>query len=269
MIEKIIHQIWIQGEEYIPEKLKPNQKRILTIHGEWRYMFWDEIKILTLLHSLENPEWINKYYQFMYIHQKIDFAKLAILYHYGGIFIDMDAYTQQSLDPLFERCENYDFVVSKIKPISELVNYMVCGDQQYCINNGVYLGKSGADILRYLMDASKTECNLYDTKVNCIRKTTGPLIFDQLIKEYLSTNSTSKILILPYHMLEPCIYNDCDILNDTYVVHQHENTWVNQTSQSLMKHYVKHSKCYDTILYIVSLILIISIIFVFYKIYRR
>ena len=107
---KIIHQIWIQGEAALPEKFKKNMDITIKKNPEYKYMLWDEIKILELIQL--KPEWVKKYYKFEYLHQKVDYAKLIILYMYGGIAIDMDAYTEQNLDKLFETYADYDLVVS-------------------------------------------------------------------------------------------------------------------------------------------------------------
>ena len=138
-METIIHQIWMQGENEIPEKLKKNMKRIKEMHvmhshSPWQYMFWDSTKIIELMTKYH---YISSYSAFTYLHQKVDFAKLVILYVYGGILIDMDAYTHQPLDRLFSRYSNEDFVVSKVKTVNWLTNYIVCGDTDFCINNGV------------------------------------------------------------------------------------------------------------------------------------
>ncbi len=252
MIEKNIHQIWMQGRNEVPEKLRPNMKRIMDMHisdsssvgGEWQYVFWDEEKIVALIK--ENEIWYSKYISFPYLHQKVDFAKLIILYRFGGIFIDMDAYTHRPLDSLFHKYSDKDFVVSKIKKISNIANYMTCGDSNFCINNGIYMGKSGADILRYLIVnmIEKPECGYYQHRVSCIIHTTGPLTFDSLIKKYIedsSNHTKSRVAILSYDVMEPCIYDDCDITDDTYVVHKHENTWVGDVTQSVMRCYAKYT----------------------------
>jgi mannosyltransferase OCH1-like enzyme len=263
----------MQGENEIPEKLKQNMKRIKEMHEDikWQYMFWDSDKITEMMRA---EGWIESYSKFIYLHQKVDFAKLVILYTYGGIFIDMDAYTHQPLDRLFDRYSNEDFVVSKVKTVNWITNYTVCGDGDFCINNGVYMGKAGADILLYLISviSKKTECGEYESRMSCIRNTTGPLTFDGLIKKYLkhgrvfSSRSIrkSRVTILPYDVMEPCIYDECDISDDTYVVHKHENTWISDSTQWMMRSYVAYQNMINLIV-IMMMIVIIIILFHMYK----
>ena len=52
MIEQHIHQIWIQGESHLPEKLRANMNMIISMHNinnGWRYTLWDEIEIIRLM----------------------------------------------------------------------------------------------------------------------------------------------------------------------------------------------------------------------------
>ena len=266
MIERHIHQIWIQGESHLPEKLKDNMNKIMNMHihssksnsNEWKYTLWDEIEIIRLMKT--NMEWLKKYYQFQYLHQKVDFAKFVILLTYGGVYIDMDAVTEKPLDKLFNEYYDYDFIVSEIKPLGPLAMYITCGSTDYCINNGVYIAKKGADILSYLIKNTQTECSPLSTKISCITNTTGPSRFTTLIKMYIEEKGPSKIKILSYETLEPCVYDDCDITDHTYIVHRHENTWVSDWSQFIAKMYTKNSVACTVCIVLITLIVLFLII---------
>ena len=225
---KIIHQIWIQGEAALPEKFKKNMDITIKKNPEYKYMLWDEIKILELIQL--KPEWVKKYYKFEYLHQKVDYAKLIILYMYGGIAIDMDAYTEQNLDKLFETYADYDLVVSLFPDKGAIINYDICGKSTQCLNNGNFFGKKKSDILCYMIDNLTTECSFYDHKIRCIHKTTGPQIFNEIIDKYINNNNNnnnkSKIKLIDNEYLEPCAVNPCAITENTYVVHKHENSWI-------------------------------------------
>ena len=256
MIEQHIHQIWIQGESHLPEKLRANMNMIISMHNinnGWRYTLWDEIEIIRLMKT--NIIWLTLYYKFQYLHQKVDFAKFVILLTYGGIYIDMDAVTEKPLYNLFMEYKDYDLIVSEIKPIGSIAMYITCGSTDFCINNGVYIAKKGADVLSYLIEHTNTECSFYSTKVSCITNTTGPVRFTTLIKKYMEEKRPSRIKILSYETLEPCLYDDCDITKNTYIVHKHENTWVGDWSQTIARMYVK----YQT-----HIILLFMIFFIFF-----
>jgi inositol phosphorylceramide mannosyltransferase catalytic subunit len=88
MFEKIVHQIWLQGVENIPESYRRGLESINKYTPNWIHKIWDEIDILNLLRQY--PEYLHVYYKLAYLHQKVDFSRYVILYVYGGIYIDMD-----------------------------------------------------------------------------------------------------------------------------------------------------------------------------------
>ncbi len=259
---KIIHQIWLQGKDQIPNKFLDNIKKIKEMHMNWEYFLWDEISILNLIKN--NKYLVDKYYKFIYLHQKVDFAKILILYIYGGIFIDIDAYTNKNLDNLFLEYDNYDFVISDLKNLGFISNISICGKLSKCYNNGNFFSKKHSNILEYMINNFKTECNFIDSKIQCIHKTTGPLIFNKIINKYLKDNTIknkSNIKILDYEYLEPCTMDVCTITNNTYIVHKHENSWINDKIKLLMHFYVKNYK----LVYIILFLIFFLLFYYFYK----
>lgn len=49
MIPKIIHNIWLQGYEKLPEKTKSTYNHIKKLNPGWEFIFWNETMILELL----------------------------------------------------------------------------------------------------------------------------------------------------------------------------------------------------------------------------
>ena len=45
MIPKIIHQIWLQGEDKIPPELSEHYASCKRINNDFEHIFWDETKI--------------------------------------------------------------------------------------------------------------------------------------------------------------------------------------------------------------------------------
>jgi len=262
-IPKIIHQIWIQGEENIPDDLIVNNRKIKELHPEWKYILWDEITILELLKKT-NSEWYKNYYKFDYLHQKVDYAKLIILYIYGGIFIDMDAYTIKKLDGLINKYGEYDFIVSYAKEINPIVNFSVCRRFGKCLNNGIFLGKPNTDILNYMIGNISYECSMFKSKIDCIANTTGPVYFDTNLFKYINNDDNknkSKILILDSDYLEPCTLDVCEVTGNTYIKHVHSQSWINDYIKDFIKLYI----IYPNIFNILFLVLFMVITFVMFK----
>jgi hypothetical protein len=89
MIPKIIHQTW--RDKNLPPiiyKLVSENIRFFKSNG-YEYMFWTDEMILKLI-SDEYPNFYNIYKMARTGVQKGDIARILLVYHYGGIYIDLD-----------------------------------------------------------------------------------------------------------------------------------------------------------------------------------
>lgn len=280
-IPKIIHQIWLQGTSYISNESRERINKIKSIHkvksidnthleeerrirvvGIWEYKLWDEVQILNLLHKLDK-KYIEKYYKFIYLHQKVDYAKFIILKVYGGIYIDIDCNIIKNLDGLFEHVKDNDFIISYLSQTNKLFNYVGCGYLDKCINNGIIISKKNTDICNYIIDELEYDCNnLLTRKSTCITNTTGPKIFNKIIYSYLSNSNKrsnkSKVLILPPEFIEPCLFDVCNNTENTYIQHIHEWTWIGDNYKNICLFYTRNTALLNAIC------IIISIFFIFY-----
>ena len=141
-IPKILHQIWFQGWDEVPLRYRLLSEHIRSLHNpDWTYMFWCEDSMNRAVDTLSkfNPAIAETYYGYEYMISKIDFAKYVILYIHGGVYVDMDTYGVQRLDPLFDTpdltvSETNNFFAKLIKKtrIMKLpfVNNAIIGSQQ-------------------------------------------------------------------------------------------------------------------------------------------
>jgi len=261
---KTIHQIWLQGINNIPEKYNTNILSIKQHNTDFEYKMWDEISILDIIHT--NPTWTKTYYSFIYLHQKVDYARYIILWLMGGIYVDIDVNALKSFDSILEEFKDYDLIVSKL--IVNKINSMLQCHHPECLNNGVIISKQKADILNEIIKYidNNSTCSFICPKIMCINKTTGPLMFTKVINQYIKNNSgnKSKIYILPAEYLEPCTFGDCKHTVNTIVSHNHNCTWIPKYQYNIMKFYIK-----NTGLTIAIIILMLSIVIYFiYKFYK-
>ncbi len=101
MIPKIIHQIWIQGQNKLPKKYHNWQNSFKKFNPKFKYILWDDNKIKLLLKK-HFPHLLEVYNQYNYLVQKADFGRYLVLYIYGGIYADMDCECMQSLNNLLK-----------------------------------------------------------------------------------------------------------------------------------------------------------------------
>lgn len=248
-IPNIIHQIWLQGYDNLPEKYRDNVMRNKKIHPKWKYIIWDDIRIINLLRN--NKEWIDTFYKLEYLHHKVDFARYIILYIYGGIYVDMDAVIIKPLDYLFSEYNDYDLIVSKLNS-NKLENYLHCQHSE-CLNNGIIIAKKNNNELKIIIDTitNNPKCDTISTKLTCINNLTGPGKFTNVI---LNNNNT-KIKILDSEYLEPCTFDICNITDKTYVVHKHDGSWYSGKLRKLFLFYFRNK----VVIYIICIIIIIVI----------
>jgi hypothetical protein len=111
MIPKLIHNIWIQGYDQLPEKKKQNHIEIKKLNPDWDFIVWDNKTILQLL---------QKYPLLLSLYKKVDqlsgiitreatqsdIARYVILKEYGGLYYDVDFECVSSFQELFSEKED-------------------------------------------------------------------------------------------------------------------------------------------------------------------
>jgi len=222
---KIIHQIWMQGYNSVPQKFIKNIEKNKAINKNFAYEFWDEERILNLLKSLNNNAYIKTYYSYTYLVQRVDFARYIILYTYGGISIDMDAFVIKNLDALYNMIEtNVDVVFSKFN-MTDIESYALNGNSTH-INNANIISKPKNDVMHDLLEAlveQSLQPKKYTEQINIINNTTGPIFITNFLFKYPQQD---KIMYLDYQYLEPCRDDKCNITHNTYIVHRHDQSWI-------------------------------------------
>jgi mannosyltransferase OCH1-like enzyme len=253
MFPKTIHQIWLQGVDQIPVKFVPNMTKNKELNSGFKYVLWDEFKILELIRTLDK-KYLNTYSKLLYLHQKVDFARYVILYVHGGIYMDMDAYCIKSFNDVLTDYQSYELIVSKTNT-SFLENLLWVGSLTM-INNGVIIAKSQSPTLSLLIDYItnlESDPKHILPKVWYINNTTGPKIFTRIVLESISLGNLIKIL--PYEYFEPCILSVCNITSRTVCIHKHEVSWFSPVLKCFCEWYVRH-KMIVVIIFIIAVILV-------------
>ena len=245
-IPKIIHQIWWQGLDKLPDKYKNYTNTWKRNHINWEFMYWDKIKIINLLKN-HYPYLLKIFNQCPYMIQKIDLAKYIILYHFGGVYVDMDTICNKSLNNLFSNpnYKNVDFVTSKM----EIIPFIKI------INNAIIFSKPKHILLWFILNKIQkcSEKNFYQNQDLYIMESTGPIFFDQIISDFKHPN----LLILPENFMESCTlleYQKCKKIGK-YITHHHTLSW----STSYFKIFFKTLTFLNTYKYFIIIIILISI----------
>lgn len=210
LIPKVIHQIWIQGFNMIPNKFKKYKQDCQKINNDFEFILWDDHKIKKFLEENYSEDFLELYNFYKIPAQKADFARYAILFKYGGIYLDMDMLCKKNLVPFL----NYNVFFTR---------------HAFSINKTYLNGILGAQpkhplftiILRLIFERKNS--------FKDVRFSTGTKLLYDSVQEYLTKYQNDITIIDPKH-LHPCdIYTNerrcSQYCRDCYVVHMNNGSW--------------------------------------------
>ena len=146
MIPKIIHTIWIQGYENLPNENKVTYANIKKMNPEWEFMIWDDDMIKKMLKKY--PPIYNMYIKTNNYTEndnniiKSDIARYIIMKEYGGLYFDIDFNCISSFDELFLVNNNSTNENKEIQKMRE---------------NTVYIASSNTNFWNYIIPFQKTK----------------------------------------------------------------------------------------------------------------
>jgi len=235
MIPKIIHNIWIQGYNNLPEKIIVAHNNIKKLNPEWEFIVWDESMIIEILKKY--PKIYNVYKNIQNLSGAIninaiksDIARYIIMKEYGGLYFDIDFECVSSFDNLFDK------------------------------NNTIYIASSKIDILNYIYPFSKPEyCScfmafekehpIWDKVIDIILKATTKYQIGSALDISLQNSKNYEIIVLnqingPYKCKD----------SNTICFTPGESSW------NFIRPYLQIINCYH--IQIILFILVFVIIFV-------
>lgn len=102
-IPRIVHVTYKSREE-LPEEWKYSLEQWQEMNPDWEVRFWSDQDIETFVHE-QYPEMEAMHKSYKYMIQRVDSVRYMILYHFGGVYSDMDIYPATSLDKLLQQWE--------------------------------------------------------------------------------------------------------------------------------------------------------------------
>ena len=132
MIPKIIHQTW--KDKKIPQEWKSSVNRCKKLHYGYKYILWTDKMMENFVKRVYPVIW-PLYRSYKYHIQRCDVFRYLVLYHYGGIYLDLDTYCKKKLDGLLK----HECVLTET-PQGGLSNYFIMSTRKnkfmkYCIDH--------------------------------------------------------------------------------------------------------------------------------------
>jgi mannosyltransferase OCH1-like enzyme len=272
MIQKIIHQIWFQGYNNIPDKYKYLSNTWKRNNPKYKFMFWDQKKIEDLIKKEYNWFW-DIYSSYEYMIQKIDAAKYFIIDKYGGLYVDMDC---ESVKPIDDIIGDFNIVVVKASrsPLEKIMGKLSTGREDV-YQNGFFAGAAGHQLWVILFDElvkRNYKKGKFDLQPTYIFNTTGPTILTNALLKYGLNNKDVKVV--PDGLVDPvswCDYgNVCDLYTcknkykDAYTIHHYgskdsDHSW--NTHKNIAALFCKYEKMIIPSSVICCILCILIIIF--------
>jgi hypothetical protein len=268
MVPKIIHQIWWQGSTNIPKDYPNYIHTWKNKNKNFKYMFWDEHNIRTLLK--EYPMYIKRFNTLPMMIQKIDMAKYIILHKYGGILVDVDSECLHPIEPLLKN-KKVGLVKINGDPIEKYLAYRKFMGLK--LQNGFIIGDRNHSFFLHVLNLINQRNITYylsDNMLSYVFRTTGPLLLTDAYNSYPYKNDIS---IIDGSIIDPVSWCDYEYLKcsdkscgkyfpKAYSLHhygsKYHSGWVKGLDMNFAMTWCKHGK--KSYLYLITLIIIIIVI---------
>ena len=244
---KIIHQIY----GFWDKNISPNiQSRIDTwkrLHPDYKYILWDKKNSREFIKKKFN--WfLGLYDSYPYDVQRTDVLRYFLLYHYGGIYSDIDLEPIKDITPLLKKYKNKNAILYKSSNSGMLTNdFMISKPKNIFwkkVWHGLIINHSYNSLSKHLE----------------VMWTTGPLFLDNIYEDFILKNSYIYIIDSKY-------INNCDIAmnkpcaNKGALLRRYDgNSWHGIDSTILNFLYIHKYKIIISILLIIILIITIKYI---------
>lgn len=214
MIPKIIHYFWF-GNNPLPEKAKKCVESWAKMCPDFEIKLWNERNYD--FHKNKFMENAAKAGKWSFV---TDYARLDVIYEYGGIYFDTD--------------------VELIKSISDLIEFKAffAFETNSLIATGLgYGAESGLDVLKNMMNiyndmpelTEKEYGNYYCPKIQT------PVLSDIGFKLDGSKQIIDEIVILPKEYMCPLDYDTgkLNITENTYSIHWYDSSWKSEEERNI------------------------------------
>ena len=221
MIDKIIHQIAPNDQSRWHPLWKECRYSWTSVFDDFQFNKWNDDSDIDKLIASIFPQFIDLYRKIPLHIIKIDFAKLCILYNYGGIYADMDMYCFKN----FYNHLNEKICLLESPIIGEKVqNSLICAESKNsfileCINESYNRIKNN----QYLFD----KLTIHDTEI--IKNVAGPGLLSDI---FLGSNYHMHIQLLNKELFHPDIEYFSENL---YTKHMLTGQWGRETYQALQE----------------------------------
>jgi len=262
---------WFQGEQHLDTLeskkssiFKENIRKWTCLNPEWSVNVVSDADLRYACAQVSR-ECLDTYDAFDVMHLKIDLGRYALMYVYGGIYVDMDMYAFRGLDT----SDKVQALIHKssCKHILGLSSLNIDAHEALAfvgrtrmINNAMMLSTPQNPIVQHLIQhiIGNWKANRHASAFTKVRNVTGPQFFNRFVYSYLDDPPEDiELTVFPPYVFEPSpAHGLSDVRNETVAIHQFEMAWVPPAYRQLLK-------AYYTLKPFLAIIILIILVFIF------
>ena len=231
MIPRIIHQTW--KNDQIPGEWQGFVQSWKKHHPDWEYKLWTNDDGAEFVKRFY-PKFASTYFEYPFDIQRADAIRYLVIYHCGGLYVDLDFECLQPFDCLLDT----DQLIIGFEPQKHVLEHA----QQELLCNALFASKPGSPFLKAVIDyLTVTDIKSFAHEV---LETTGPMM---LQKVYEHTEKKS-VDAHPPSRFYPFVYNAPELLqlagnsqestrmrrelidSGCFAVHHWANSWIHNLS---------------------------------------
>ena len=177
LVPRLIHQTY--KTKYIPAKWWYSYENCRKIYPDFKFIFWTDEAGLSFIK--ENYPWfLETFVGYKYPIQRVDALRYFILYHYGGVYMDLDigCESKNKIQPLLA----FDAVIPETKPVG--------------YSNDMMISKPKHPFFKLLIDQLQRYDYNYVFPYLTVFLSTGPMFLSQVFKSYQQQQAPVFVLAL-------------------------------------------------------------------------
>ena len=171
---KIIHQTWKNRE--VPEPFAFWSSSWKRLHPDYEYRLWTDADNLEFI-ATHYPDFVEEFLSFDQHIKRVDAVRYFYLYHYGGIYCDLDFECLKNFDPLLAESQNVDVVLGYMGDDN---------DFEHAIPNAIMISKPRAPFWLYVINEMRKRLNTCEPEYE-----TGPVLLKYCCDHYDRKNELS------------------------------------------------------------------------------
>jgi len=244
-IPRVIHQTW--KTQHVPSRWNKTVETVRELNAnQFEYRLWTDDDMHKFVRQKEPYLYRHTFLTYPLDIQRVDAFRYIILYHLGGIYIDMDNGCRQSFESLINTLETIDFesihlaAYPRTSPIG--------------VSNGFMISTKGHPLFKILTSRLPIFNHNYLINYLTVMLSAGPLYLS-LNDFYFDKSSTQSSI----RIIDEIVYSSI------YTWHTPGNSWHGRDARIILYIYHWIRKSFPTIFYRLMIVIGLIGLFILYR----